>query len=204
LARSNGWELSWLAGPNREQVRRAVAELAGPGFPAFTKILADHKLRTSRTISQRAWALHLLKLAAAGGSVPDLDDVTVRWTTIDHLEDEVAFPERATSPAVDAAAEELLSLTQALQPVVGQGQRVPADEHDLARLLARWGFEAIASGAARRALHDRAGVTSLTLAPTAVTWTARVSRQVGHAGTGDHDRPRPGPGRLPRLLVLNG
>jgi hypothetical protein len=156
-----GWQLDWQDGPSREQTRLAVAELAGAAFPAFTKILADRKLRTWRTISQRAWALHLLGIAADGGDVPDLDDTTTRWTTEDHLEG-VAFPERAATPAVDSAAEELLSLAKALQPVVGQGQRVPLDEQDLARLLRTWGFDAIVSGAARQTLHEHAGVTALT------------------------------------------
>jgi hypothetical protein len=156
-----GWELSWVDGPSREQVRPAVAEFAGPALPAFTKILGERKLRTRRTISQRAWALHLVGIAAAGGDVPDLDDTTAHWTTEDHLEGEVAFPERPSTPTLGTAAEELLSLAQALQPVVGQGQRVPADEHDLARLLRNWGLDAIVSGAARQTLHDRAGVTVL-------------------------------------------
>jgi hypothetical protein len=174
-----GWELGWQDGPSREQTRDAMVELAGPAFPAFTKILAERKLRTSRTISQRAWALHLVGIAAAGGAVPDLDDTTVRWTTEDHLEGKVAFPERPSTPTVESAAEELLSLANALQPVTGQGQRVPLYEHDLARLLRRWGFDAIASGAARQTLHDDAGVTAL---------TSRVD-------TGDVNRPRNGPRR---------
>jgi hypothetical protein len=156
-----GWELDWQDGPSREQTRLAVAELAGPASPAFTKILAERKLRTSRTISQRAWALHLLGIAAAGRVVPDLDDTTTRWSTEDQLE-EVGFPERASTPAVETAAEELLSLAKAVQPVTGQGQRVPLDERDLARLLRTWGFDAIASGAARQTLHDHAGVTAIT------------------------------------------
>jgi hypothetical protein len=85
----------------------------------------------------------------------------VWWDAREHLEDEVVFPERPPTPAVEAAAQELLSLAQALQPAAGHGQRVPVEEQDLARLLRTWGFEAIASGAARQALHDQAGVTAL-------------------------------------------
>jgi hypothetical protein len=176
-----GWELGWQDGPSREQTRAAVAELAGPALPAFTKILGERKLRMSRTISQRAWALHLLGIAAAGDVVPDLDDTTVRWTTEDHLEGEVAFPERPSTPTVETAAEELLSLAKALQPVTGQGQRVPIDEDDLARLLRTWGFDAIASGAARQTLHEHAGVTALS----------------SPADGGDVNRPGQGP-RRPR------
>lgn len=157
-----GWRLGWQDGPGREQTRVAVAELVGPAFPAFTKILAGHKFGMWRTISQRAWALHLVGTAAAGGDVPDLDDASARWTIEDHLEGKVAIPERAATPALESAAEELLSLAKALQPVTGQGQPVPLDERDLARLLRTWGFDAIASGAARQRLHDQAGVTALT------------------------------------------
>jgi hypothetical protein len=120
-----GWELDWQDGPSRQQASQALAELASPAFPAFTKVLAERKLRTHRAVSQRAWALHLVGVAAAGGVAPDLDDTTVYWDTLEHLQDEVAFPERPPTPAAGAAAQELLSLAQALQPVVGQGPARP-------------------------------------------------------------------------------
>jgi hypothetical protein len=156
-----GWVLNWQDGPSRQQTSQALAELASPDFPAFTTLLAEGKLRTHRDVSQRAWALHLVGVAAAGGGVPDLDDTTVWWDTLEHLVDEVAFPERPPTPAADAAAQELLGLAQALQPVGGQGPSAPVEEQDLARLLRRRGVDAIASGTARQALHDRAGVTAL-------------------------------------------
>jgi hypothetical protein len=127
--------------------------------------------------------LHLVGVAAAGGGVPDLDDTTVWWDTLEHLVDEVAFPERPPTPAADAAAQELLGLAQALQPVVGQGPSAPVEEQDLARLLRHRGVDAIASGTARQALYDRAGVTAL---------ASRADRSVPRpAGEGPRQDQRP-------------
>jgi len=132
VGRGWGWHVEWTDGPTVEQVKRWAHEVA-QNVPA----LDVEELHPYRHISDRAWAVQLVRHVASGGSLENPAGTLYALNALRDVIDATAWPEAPADEQEAKRAEALLRLAQPhsearmLELLAAHGLAILSEQGDL-------------------------------------------------------------------------